>query len=242
MRRFFAFAYIVLILQLFSRRSSDVARTRAPPRHANADNKISPPGPQTFFWARTCNSRHSFRLVKAEMISSRVDVRVNPVNKTLAHSVHNSDRKGHRAHFLAHRPEQTKEGSYIVWKYILLSPFCLAACTPPMTTAMSMPTPAKGPLVQIEGRASYYGGRHNGRRTGSGAIFHSSQMTAAHRTLPFGTKVIVTNLENSRSCNVEITDRGPARWTGREIDVSEQAARCLDMIPSGVVPVRMQIE
>jgi len=65
-------------------------------------------------------------------------------------------------------------------------------------------------------------------------------MTAAHPTLPFGTKVIVTNLQNSVSCNVEITDRGPARWTGRVIDVSEEAARCLEMIRSGVVPVRLR--
>jgi rare lipoprotein A len=65
-------------------------------------------------------------------------------------------------------------------------------------------------------------------------------MTAAHRTLPFGTKVTVTNLVNSRSCNVEINDRGPARRTGRVIDVSEEAARCLEMLRSGVVPVRLE--
>jgi rare lipoprotein A len=67
-------------------------------------------------------------------------------------------------------------------------------------------------------------------------------MTAAHRTLPFGTKVLVTNLTNSHSCDVEITDRGPARWTGRVIDVSEGAARCLEMIRSGVVPVTIKID
>jgi rare lipoprotein A len=92
-----------------------------------------------------------------------------------------------------------------------------------------------------EGRASYYGGRRNGRITSSGAIFNSSRMTAAHRSLPFGTKVVVTNLQNNHSCNVEITDRGPARWTGRIIDVSEEAARCLEMIRSGVVPVRLEV-
>jgi rare lipoprotein A len=92
-----------------------------------------------------------------------------------------------------------------------------------------------------QGRASYYGGRRNGRITSSGAVFNSSRMTAAHRTLPFGTRVIVTNLENSQSCNVEITDRGPARWTGRIIDLSEAAARCLEMIRSGVVPVKLDI-
>jgi rare lipoprotein A len=130
-----------------------------------------------------------------------------------------------------------------VWKYILLGPLCLGACTPPTTTANAMPIPvARKMAIQIEGQASYYGGRHNGRPTSSGAIFNSSRMTAAHRTLPFGTKVIVTNLENSHTCYVEITDRGPALWTGRVIDVSEQAARCLEMIDSGVVPVRIEIE
>jgi rare lipoprotein A len=53
--------------------------------------------------------------------------------------------------------------------------------------------------------------------------------------------VVVTNLQNNHSCNVEITDRGPARWTGRIIDVSEEAARCLEMIRSGVAPVRLDI-
>ena len=97
------------------------------------------------------------------------------------------------------------------------------------------------PIQTVAGRASYYGARHNGRMTSSGAIFNSSQMTAAHRTLPFGTTVIVTNLENNHSCNVQITDRGPARWTGRVIDVSEEAARCLEMFRSGVVPVKLEI-
>jgi rare lipoprotein A len=70
---------------------------------------------------------------------------------------------------------------------------------------------------------------------------NSSRMTAAHRSLPFGTKVTVTNLANSHSCDVEINDRGPALWTGRVIDVSEEAARCLDMFQSGVIPVRIEI-
>jgi rare lipoprotein A len=90
-----------------------------------------------------------------------------------------------------------------------------------------------------EGRASYYGGRHNGHRTSSGAIFNSSAMTAAHMTIPFGKQVTVTNLMNSISCSVQITDRGPRPWTGRIIDVSEGAARCLGMIQTGVAPVKL---
>ena len=115
----------------------------------------------------------------------------------------------------------------------VLSLLCLGACS---TTA----TKTLGQSTQVEGRASYYGGEHVGRTTSSGAILNPSRMTAAHRTLPFGTQVMVTNLENSHSCNVKITDRGPAISTGRVIDVSEAAARCLDMVRSGVVPVRVQ--
>ena len=128
-------------------------------------------------------------------------------------------------------------------KYILPGLLCLGACSQP-TTANTMPVNAKADQTAstkiAEGRASYYGGRRNGRMTSSGALLNGSRMTAAHRSLPFGTKVIVTNLTNSHSCNVEITDRGPALWTGRIIDVSEEAARCLDMFRSGVVPVRLQ--
>jgi rare lipoprotein A len=132
-----------------------------------------------------------------------------------------------------------------VWKYIILSLLCLDACASPGTTnatpeSAAVKTDPVTPTKTIEGRASFYGGWRNGRTTSSGAIFNSSQMTAAHPSLPFGTTVIVTNLVNSRSCNVEITDRGPASWTGRIIDVSEEAARCLQMIRSGVVPVKLQ--
>lgn len=91
------------------------------------------------------------------------------------------------------------------------------------------------------GQASYYGGRHNGRRTANGEIFNSSKFTAAHRTLPFGTRVNVTNLVNGRSCTVKINDRGPAAWTGRIIDLSTRAAQCLDMTTKGIVKVTLSV-
>jgi rare lipoprotein A len=127
-----------------------------------------------------------------------------------------------------------------VWKYILPGLVCLGACSNVTPVPAATQTAQSIPTQTTQGRASYYGGRHNGRMTSSGVIFNSSRMTAAHRTLPFGTMVVVTNLTNSVSCNVEITDRGPALWTGRIIDVSEGAARCLDMTRAGVVPVRLQ--
>ena len=128
-----------------------------------------------------------------------------------------------------------------VKRYILPGLLCLGACST-LSTANKTPGPvAKNQFTQIDGRASYYGGRRNGRATSSGAILSSSRMTAAHRTLPFGTKVTVTNLTNGHICDVEINDRGPAPWTGRVLDVSEEAARCLEMFQLGVVPVRLQI-
>ena len=123
-----------------------------------------------------------------------------------------------------------------MWKCAFLSFFCLGVCTSTLASA----TPQSLPVV-ANGLASYYGKKENGRLTSSGTIFDSSRMTAAHRTLPFGTNLTVTNLRNGNSCKVEITDRGPARWTGRVIDVSEGTAKCLDMVQSGVVPVKLRI-
>jgi rare lipoprotein A len=90
-----------------------------------------------------------------------------------------------------------------------------------------------------EGKASYYGARHHGRKTASGERFDQHALTAAHRSLPFGSRVRVTNLRNDKSVVVRINDRGPyAR--GRIIDLSKRAAEQLDMLRAGVVPVRVQ--
>jgi len=90
-----------------------------------------------------------------------------------------------------------------------------------------------------EGKASYYGARHQGKRTASGERFDMNTLTAAHRSLPFGTRVRVTNLRNDKSVVVRINDRGPYARS-RIIDLSLQAAKQLDMLRSGVVPVRVQ--
>ncbi|WP_423149557.1 septal ring lytic transglycosylase RlpA family protein [Rubrolithibacter danxiaensis] len=89
------------------------------------------------------------------------------------------------------------------------------------------------------GKASFYASKFNGRRTSSGEKFRSSKRTAAHRTLPFGTKVKVTNLKNGKSVKVRINDRGPF-VAGRIIDLSRKAARKIDMINAGVVSVKIQ--
>ncbi len=95
------------------------------------------------------------------------------------------------------------------------------------------------PQVYV-GLASYYGAEFNGRTTASGDTYDPTQMTAAHRTLPFGTRVLVTNLENNRSVLVTITDRGPQK-PDRIIDVSFNAATELMMLPAGVVKVRVEV-
>ncbi len=89
------------------------------------------------------------------------------------------------------------------------------------------------------GVASYYGAKHHGKRTASGEPFNQNALTAAHRQLPFGTRVKVTNLKNDRSCVVRINDRGP-HTRGRLIDLSREAAQRLGMIGSGTARVRVQ--
>ena len=89
------------------------------------------------------------------------------------------------------------------------------------------------------GLASFYGAE-SGTRTASGERFIPSGLTAAHRTRALGSVVRVTNRHNGRSVTVRINDRGPAKWTGRVIDLSEGAARVLGMISAGVVPVDIE--
>ncbi len=95
-----------------------------------------------------------------------------------------------------------------------------------------------GAFVQ-EGKATWYGKEAHGGPTASGERFNMNALTAAHRTLRFGTLVDVTNLRNGRSVTVRINDRGPYGGHGRIIDLSLAAARVLDMVEAGVVPVRI---
>jgi len=96
------------------------------------------------------------------------------------------------------------------------------------------------PLIAERGYASWYGGRFQGRQTSNGEIFDTNKLTAAHKTLPFNTLVEVTNLNNGRTVEVRINDRGPF-VPGRIIDLSRKAATILDMLESGVVPVKLKI-
>lgn len=90
-----------------------------------------------------------------------------------------------------------------------------------------------------EGLASIYSNSLSGKKTANGEIYNPGKLTAAHRSLPFGTKVKVTNLENKREVTVRINDRGPYK-RGRIIDLSYVAARQLDMLKKGIVKVRIK--
>jgi len=89
------------------------------------------------------------------------------------------------------------------------------------------------------GLASFYNRSFEGRRTASGERYDRHRLTAAHRTLPFGSRVRVTNLENGASVVLEVNDRGPFR-KGRVIDVSERAARELGFYRAGTARVRVE--
>ena len=98
------------------------------------------------------------------------------------------------------------------------------------------------PVISIaqSGIASYYGEQHQGRLTASGKPFNMNALTAAHRTLPFGTKIRVKNLDNNKFVIVVINDRGPF-IRNRVLDLSQSAAIKLDMIKSGTAKVNIKI-
>lgn len=90
------------------------------------------------------------------------------------------------------------------------------------------------------GYASWYGGKFQGRKTANGEIFDTNQLTAAHKTLPFGSIVKVLNLENGKTVTVRINDRGPF-IEGRIIDLSRAAAEEIGMLGTGIAMVKLEI-
>ena len=101
-----------------------------------------------------------------------------------------------------------------------------------------IPAPSQPTLVET-GLGSWYGRRFHGKLTASGEVFNQEKFTAAHRTLPWGSRVKVTNLANGKSVEVRINDRGPF-GKGRIIDVSRAAAKALGMVGSGITAVRVE--
>ncbi|MGH7361230.1 MAG: septal ring lytic transglycosylase RlpA family protein [Candidatus Methylomirabilales bacterium] len=110
---------------------------------------------------------------------------------------------------------------------------------PPKGGPVSLP-PAAGTEVTEVGLASWYGREHHGKRTASGERFDMDALTAAHRSLPFGTWVRVTHLATGQTVTVRINDRGP--WVGgRVIDLSRRAAQTLGILGDGVARVRVEV-
>lgn len=94
--------------------------------------------------------------------------------------------------------------------------------------------------IRFSGRASYYGDFFHGRRTASGERFDIHKFTAAHRTLPFGTRVKVTNLRNNKAVILKINDRGP-HVKSRIIDLSKAAAKAIDLMRYGAAKVSIEV-
>jgi rare lipoprotein A len=133
------------------------------------------------------------------------------------------------------------------------------AATPAMPAITPAPepapvvTPAPGPARKVmitaapaasgdanEGKVAHYGAKFNGRKTASGERFNVNAMTMAHKTLPFGTRVKVTNLANKKSVVVRVNDRGPTD-PGRIGDLTTGAARKIGMTKAGVVDARLEV-
>jgi len=122
---------------------------------------------------------------------------------------------------------------------LLLTLLALSSCAKKHHDAHALPAPPQIQSVET-GLASWYGHPYHGRPAADGEIYDMESFTAAHRTLPFGTRVRVTNLTNQLTVEVRIIDRGPF-IDGRIIDLSHAAAEAIQLIGPGVAQVRLDI-
>ena len=122
---------------------------------------------------------------------------------------------------------------------VLMSALALTNCAKKHHAARRLPSPPQIQGVET-GLASWYGHPYHGRPAADGEIYDMERLTAAHRTLPFGTLVRVTNLTNEKTVDVRIIDRGPF-IDGRIIDLSHAAAVAIDLIGPGVTQVRLDV-
>ena len=136
----------------------------------------------------------------------------------------------------------------ILTLYLVFLILFLAACVPRhrIVYERRTPPPEKGAIEKREPRgvqqgiASWYGADFHGKQTSSGEVYDMHQLTCAHNTLPLGTMVMVTNLENGRSVELKVNDRGPF-VKERIIDVSYAAAQMLGMWEKGTAPVKVEV-
>jgi len=136
---------------------------------------------------------------------------------------------------MALRPSSRKVRLFLVGAALAATS---VGCTLVGGPAAAPPGPSTGWTEQ--GIASWYGDPFHGRQTSSGETYDMEEMTAAHRTLPFGTVLQVVNLDNGRTVQVRVNDRGPY-VDGRVIDVSRRAARELDMVGPGTARVYVTV-
>jgi rare lipoprotein A len=116
----------------------------------------------------------------------------------------------------------------------------LAGCAGPTPVRMTPAEPPPSRAVTETGRASWYGEPHHGRLTANGERFDMHALTAAHPSLPFGTRLRVVNLDNDREVEVRVNDRGPS-VPGRILDLSYAAARALAAIEAGIIRIRFTV-
>jgi len=121
---------------------------------------------------------------------------------------------------------------------VLLAAAALASCSTSTASRLRPSAATSGHYAEV-GTASWYGPGFDGNPTSSGEIYDVGQMTAAHQTLPLGTRVVVTNLASGKSIEVRINDRGPFA-KGRLIDLSYAAARSIDVVGPGTASVRVE--
>jgi rare lipoprotein A len=110
----------------------------------------------------------------------------------------------------------------------------------PLATSATFAQDTISVVQTLSGTASWYGGKFHGRKTANGETYNQHALTAAHRYLPFGTEVVVTNSNNGESVVVRINDRGPFTG-GRIIDLSHEAANRIGMINSGTARVIVEV-
>jgi len=130
-----------------------------------------------------------------------------------------------------------RSSSRLSFAAVILSLLQAACALPPARVGVAAPASARA--VQT-GIASWYGPGFHGKATASGAIYDQNELTAAHQTLPLGTRVMVTNLQNGAALEVTINDRGPFA-KGRILDLSYGAAQTLGAVEPGTIPVRIEV-
>jgi rare lipoprotein A len=146
--------------------------------------------------------------------------------------------------FLLHRPARVSIGAMGVRSRALptglfVIALALSSCAKKHPATVALPVPPQIQSVET-GLASWYGHPYHGRPAANGEIYDMENLTAAHRTLPFGTRVRVTNLANQKTVDVRIIDRGPF-IDGRIIDLSHAAAEAIALVGPGIAQVRLDL-